>query len=62
MSNKELNIGNALLTSVEILKRMISGGLNDPKMFLYVSNMLTEEFCLTREESIIVIENAVKLC
>lgn len=62
MTTLNTNIANALSTAKEILTEMISQGLGDTKYVFALSNMLVEKFNLTQEQSIIVIENAFKLC
>ena len=62
MTTQENNIGNALLTAKELLTQMLSQGFGETKYVFALSNMLVEKFNLTKEQSIIVIENALKLC
>ena len=62
MTTLNTNIANALSTAKEILTEMILQGLGDTKYVFALSNMLVEKFNLTQEQSIIVIENAFKLC
>ena len=61
MTTQELNIANALLTAKEVLVQMIAQGFGETKYIFVLSNMLVEKFNLTKEQSIIVIENALKL-
>jgi hypothetical protein len=62
MTTQELNIANALTTTKEILLQMLSQGFGETKYVFALSNMLVEKFKLTQNQSIIVIENAFKLC
>lgn len=62
MATQELNLANALLTAKEILSQMIVQGFGETKYVFALSNMLNEKFNLTQEQSIVVIENALKLC
>ena len=62
MTTQENNIANALLTAKEVLVKMLSQGFGETKYVFALSNMLVEKFNLTKEESTIVIENALKLC
>ena len=62
MTTLELNIANALLTAKDVLTKMLSEGFGEPKYMFALSNMLVEKYNITQDESIIVIENALKLC
>lgn len=62
MTSQELNIANALSTAKEVLVKMLSQGFGEEKHLFALSNMLVENFNLSQEQSIIVIENALKLC
>jgi hypothetical protein len=62
MTTLELNIANALSTAKEVLVQMLAQGFGETKYVFALSNMLVEKFNLTKEQSIIVIENALKLC
>jgi len=61
MTTIEINIANALLTAKEVLTKMIEQGFGEIKYTFALSNMLIENYNLTQEQSIIVIENALKL-
>jgi tRNA U34 5-methylaminomethyl-2-thiouridine-forming methyltransferase MnmC len=61
MATLELNIANALSTAKEVLVQMITQGFSETKYVFALSNMLVEKFNLTKDQSIIVIENAFKL-
>ena len=61
MTTLELNIANALSTAKEVLVQMIAQGFSETKYVFALSNMLAENFNLTKDQSIIVIENALKL-
>lgn len=61
MTTQELNIANALNDSTEVLKQMISKGMNNAKYIYGLSSMLIEKYNLTRDQSVIVIENALKI-
>lgn len=61
MTNAQLNIGNALITAKEILTNMLADGLSDAKYIFVVSNMLCDTYNLTLEQSIIIIEEALKI-
>lgn len=61
MKAQELKIAKALLTAREILTQMISQGFGEVKYVFALSNMIAEEFNLTKDEAIIVIEEALKL-
>ena len=62
MTTKELNIANALQTAKEVLTQMLAQGFGETKYIFALSNMLVEKFNLSQEQSLIVIENAFKLC
>lgn len=61
MTNAQLNIGNALMTAKEILTKMLAQGLGDAKHIFVISNMLCDTYNLTQEQSIIIIEEALKI-
>lgn len=62
MTTQELNIANALLTAKEVLVKMLSLGFGEEKHLFAISSMLVDKFNLSQEESMIIIENALKLC
>ena len=55
------NIKNALMTAKEILTKMLANGLADAKYIFVVSNMLCDTYNLTSDQSIIIIEQALKI-
>lgn len=61
MTTQETNIANALFTAKEILTKMLSQGLGDAKHLFVVSNMLCDIYNLTREQSIIILKQALKI-
>ena len=61
MTTQELNIANALLTAKEVLNQMLSQGLGETKFVFALSNILSEKFNLTQDQSILVIEEALKI-
>lgn len=61
MTTAQLNIANALMTAKEILTKMLAQGLGDAKHLFVVSNMLCDTYNLTREQSIIILEEALKI-
>ena len=61
MSTQEINIANALLTAKEFIANLLSQGLADAKYIFAVSNILVEKFNLTQDQSIIILEEALKL-
>ena len=61
MKTLEINITTALQTTKEILTAMMSQGLADAKFTFALSNMISEKYDLTQEQSILIIENALKL-
>lgn len=61
MTTQNLNIANALQTAKEVLTQMLSQGLSDAKFMFGLSNMLIEKYDLTQDESIIIIEEALKI-
>ena len=61
MTTQELNIANALETAKEVLTKMLAQGLGETKFVFALSNMLSEKFNLSQEQSIIVIEEALKI-
>jgi hypothetical protein len=61
MTTQQLNIANALMTAKEILTKMLAQGLGDAKHLFVVSNMLCDTYNLTREQSIIILEEALKI-
>tara|TARA_R110000782_G_C14548936_1_gene384732 strand:- start:289 stop:477 length:189 start_codon:yes stop_codon:yes gene_type:complete len=61
MTTQEINIANSLSTAKKVLTQMIAQGLGETKYVFALSNMISEKFNLTQDESIIVIEGALKL-
>jgi hypothetical protein len=61
MTTQNLNIANALQTAKEVLTKMLAQGLSDSKFIFGLSNMLSEKYNLTQDQSIIVIEEALKI-
>lgn len=61
MTTQNLNIANALQTAKEILTQMLAQGLSDSKFIFGLSNMLSEKYNLTQDQSVIVIEEALKI-
>lgn len=61
MEIKELNIANALFTAKEVLTQMIANRLADAKFLFALSNYISKQYNLTSDESIIVIEEALKI-
>lgn len=61
MTTQELNIVKALETAKEVLTQMLAQGLGETKFVFALSNMLSEKFNLTKDQSIIVIEEALKI-
>ena len=62
MTTQETNIANALSTAKEALLQMLAQGFGETKYTFALSNMLVENYNLTQNQSLIVIENALKLC
>ncbi|QQV90546.1 hypothetical protein Danklef1_62 [Polaribacter phage Danklef_1] len=61
MTTQDLNIVNALQTAKEVLTKMLSQGLSDSKFMFGLSNMLSEKYNLTQNQSIVIIEEALKI-
>ena len=61
MTAKELNIANALQTAKKAITQMLSQGLGETEFVFALSNMISENFNLTQDQSIIVIEEALKI-
>lgn len=62
MTTQEINIENALMTSKLALTKMLKNGFgSNPKHIFALSNMLCENYNLTQDQSIIVIEEALKI-
>lgn len=61
MTTAQLNIANALMTAKEILTKMLAQGLGDEKYLFTISNMLCDNYNLTQEQSIIILEEALKI-
>jgi len=61
MTLSSLTIANALITAKNVLNKMLSEGLSDPKYTFALSNLLCEKYNLTKDESLAIIENALKL-
>ena len=61
MSAQNQNIANALQTATEVLTKMLSQGLSDAKFMFGLSNMLSQKYNLTQDQSIIIIEEALKI-
>ena len=62
MTTQEINIAKALFTAKEMVSKMITNGFGETKFVFALSNMISKEFNLTQSESIVVIEEALKLC
>ena len=60
MTQAELNIGQALLVTREILVNMMAQGIGQDQHVFALSNRIAHEFNLTREQALTVIENALK--
>ena len=61
MTTQNLNIANALQTAKEVLTQMLAQGLSEAKFMFGLTSMLSEKFNLTEDQSIIVIEEALKI-
>lgn len=61
MTTQETNIANALFTAKEILTKMLAQGLGDAQHLFVVSNMLCDTYNLTRDQSIVILEEALKI-
>ena len=61
MTTQNLNIANALQTAKEVLTQMLAQGLSDSKFMFGLSNMLSSKYNLTQEQSVIIIEEALKI-
>ena len=61
MTALELNVGNAILTAKEVITKMMSQGLGEAKYIYAVSKMLSEKYELTMDQSIVVIEETLKM-
>ena len=61
MTTQNLNIANALQTAKEVLTQMLAQGLGDTKSIFAVTNMISETYSLTKDQSIIVMEEALKI-
>jgi hypothetical protein len=61
MTTQEINIANALITAKEVLTQMIAQGFGEAKEVFAVSNMIQDRFNLTQDQSIVVIEEALKI-
>ena len=61
MTTQNSNIANALTASKLMLTQMLAKGLGEAKYTFALSNVLCENYNLTKEESLIVIEEALKI-
>ena len=61
MTTTEINIANALITAKEILTQMLAQGLSDAKMIFALSNVISEKYNLSQDQSVIVIDEALKI-
>ena len=61
MTTQEINIANALLTAKEFIATLSAQGLGEVKFIFAVSNILVDKFNLTQDQSIIILEEALKL-
>jgi hypothetical protein len=61
MTTAQLNLANALMTAKEILTKMLAQGLGDAQHLFVVSNMLCETYNLSRDQSIVILEEALKI-
>ena len=61
MTTQKLNIAKALQTAKEVLTQMLAQGISEAKFMFGLSNMLCEKFNLTQKQSIIIIEEALKI-
>jgi len=60
MTQAELNILEALTVTREILNKMMDQGIGQDQHVFALSNRISHEFNLTRDQALIVIENALK--
>lgn len=62
MTTTENNIENALMTAKLSLTQMLKNGFgSEPKHIFALSNMLCENYNLTQDQSIIIIDEALKI-
>ena len=61
MTTQNSNIANALSASKLMLTQMLAQGLGEAKYTFALSNVLCEKYNLTKDESLAIIENALKL-
>jgi hypothetical protein len=60
MTKKELTIIEALITTIDIVKEMMKGGLGKDLYMFKLSKMLQEKYGLKEDETIVIIEEAIK--
>lgn len=61
MTPTEINIAKALLTAKEILTKMLAQGIGSPKHVYGLSSVLVKTYNLDRDQSLIIIEEALKI-
>lgn len=61
MTTQNLNIANALQTAKEVLTKMLAQGLSEAKFMFGLSNMLIENYNLTQDQSVMIIEESLKI-
>ena len=62
MTSQEINIANALMTAREVLSKMLCQGIGGAEHVFAVSNMIQDRFNITEDQSLIVMEEALKIC
>ena len=62
MTTQELNIANALVTAVEVVKEMLKNGFSEGVYVFKLSEMLQREYNISKADSIVIIEKSLELC
>lgn len=62
MTTQELNIVNALVTAVEVVKEMLKNGFSEGVYVFKLSEMLQRKYSISKADSIVIIEKSLELC
>lgn len=60
MTEKELTIIEALITTIDVAKEMLKNGLAEDIYVFKLSKMLQRKYNLSEDETIVIIEEAIK--
>ena len=60
MTPQELNIVNALVTAIEVVKEMLKNGFSEGVYVFKLSEMLQRKYNISEADSIVIIDEAIK--